>query len=239
VPRRRDPARLDRIVAAASKTFIEYGYERAKIHRIADTATISPGTIYLYVADKKALFELSLLRALESPRVAHPYLPYHPTDPAELDRMVAECLAEISHFPQLWVATQVRKPTEARREYVGILLEISRWIRRYHTAILIADRNQLDWPTISQLFERIVWADLHQRLTGYLSSRFRAGLLYPATDPPLVARVSLDALVAVLATGPLRPPTDLPPAGDDAVVGLLAAGVIGSGNRDPLPTQPR
>jgi AcrR family transcriptional regulator len=56
--RKRPPGRLDTIVSAATAAFINPGFARAKIHQIADGAKVGPGTVYLYVKDKEALFEL-------------------------------------------------------------------------------------------------------------------------------------------------------------------------------------
>jgi AcrR family transcriptional regulator len=233
--RRRHPDRLDRIVAAATDAFTNVGYARAKIHRIAEDANISSGTIYLYVSDKESLFELALFRALESPLVADPTLPYQKSAEAQLEHRLVECLREITHFPQLWVAMQRRSAPNGREEYIGILLEISRWIRRYRAAILLAERNQLDWPLLAAEFSRVVWTDLHQRLTSYLGHRMRAGLLIAAGDPALIARVTLDALVAALVTGPLTLPIDRAAPDEDAVVAIVAAALVGSGDGLPLP----
>ena len=239
MPRTREPGRLDTIVAAATAAFTKFGYDRTKIHRVADAARVGPGTVYLYAADKEALFELSLLRSLESPIVAQPSLPYQKTDSNALRALLVDCLREVTHFPQLWVAMQRRDPNEARDEYLGILLELARWIRRYRSAILIADRNQHDWPLVAEEFERVVWTDLHQRLTTYLALRIRSGLLLPAGDPAMIARFTLDAMVAVLVTGPLSLPTDLGTPDDEAITKLVAAAVIGSGDRLPFSSHPR
>ena len=238
MPRKRDPARIDVIVAAATQAFVEFGFARTKIHRVADAARVGPGTIYLYAEDKEALFELALLRALESPIVASPNLPYQKTDPNARRALFDDCLKEVSHFPQLWVAAQRRDITDGRDEYHGILLEICRWIRRYRLAILLADRNKLDWPLVAEQFDAVVWSDLHRRLTSYLGSRIRTGLLAPAGDPAMIARFTLDALIAVLVTGPLSLPTELGGA-DEAIVALVGAALVGSGDRLPLPPHPR
>src|SRR5688572_11787355 len=95
--RTRHPAKLDAIIAAATSVFIDHGYGRAKVHQIAERGRVGPGTVYLYAEDKEALFELALLRALESPIVAHPSLPYAKTNDRSRRQLVEECLREISH----------------------------------------------------------------------------------------------------------------------------------------------
>lgn len=236
--RTRDPVRIDVIVEAATWAFTTMGFDRAKIHQVADRAKVGPGTVYLYAEDKDALFELALLRALESPIVANPALPYQKTAPAALGRLIEDCLHEIAHFPQLWVAAQRREHEGSAQEYYGVLLELCRWLRRYQSVILLADRNRLGWPQVAASLERVVWGDLQRRLTGYLSARMRTGHLTPVADPAMVARFTIDALVASLVTGPLMSPAGVRPRDDESLARLVAAGVIGSGDRLPLPPHP-
>lgn len=239
MPRFRDPARIDAIIGAASQLFIQMGFERTRIHRVADLARVSPGTVYLYAEDKEALFELAVLRSLESPLARDPLIPYQKTDLSSRRALLTDCLREVIHFPQLWVGSQRRSVGEAREEYYGILLEVCRWVRRYRTAIQLADRNRLHWPVLAEEFEKVVWIDLHRRLTAYLDSRIRAGRLLPAGDPAMVARFTLDALVAVLVTGPLSLPAEFGQPDDEVIVGLAAAGLVGSRDGLPFPPHPR
>ncbi|MEM8536491.1 MAG: TetR/AcrR family transcriptional regulator [Pseudomonadota bacterium] len=54
--KRRKDARPAEIVAAGINEFAEYGFERARLDRIARSAGIAKGTIYLYFPSKEALF---------------------------------------------------------------------------------------------------------------------------------------------------------------------------------------
>lgn len=54
--RRRKEARPGEIVTAGIAEFAEYGFERARLDRIAQRAGIAKGTIYLYFPSKEALF---------------------------------------------------------------------------------------------------------------------------------------------------------------------------------------
>lgn len=46
----------ERILAAAQKLFVAKGFEKTSIRNIAETIEYSPATIYLYFADKNAIF---------------------------------------------------------------------------------------------------------------------------------------------------------------------------------------
>lgn len=232
--RERDPGRIDDIAKAAAEAFIEFGYFRAKIHQIADRAKVGPGTVYLYAQDKESLFELALLRALESPLAANPILPYRRTHPRARRQLIEGCLREVAQFPQLWVAAQRRNISESVQEYHGILLELCAWMRRYRSLILLTERNRVDWPDLVELFEHVIWSDLHHRLTSYLATRMRAGYLTPVGDPAAVARHTLDALVATLVLGPLAP--TIGTQEDELIVTLVSAAVVaGAGDGSALP----
>ena len=55
--RRRKEARPGEIIAASMGEFAEFGFERARLDRIAKAAGIAKGTIYLYFESKEVLFE--------------------------------------------------------------------------------------------------------------------------------------------------------------------------------------
>lgn len=50
-----DPEKRDRILASARETFLEEGYEGARMARIASGAGVAVGTLYLYFDSKDAL----------------------------------------------------------------------------------------------------------------------------------------------------------------------------------------
>ena len=238
VPRARSRAKTDAIATAATWAFTGIGFGRAKVHQVADRAGVGPGTVYLYAADKEALFELAMLRTLESPIVANPPLPYQKTKPEFRRRLIEDCLHEIAQFPQLWVGSQRREHAGSGAEFVGILLELCRWLTRYRGAILLAERNRLDWPELAEGFDKIVWADLLRRLAGYCGVRMRSGALTPIGDPNLVARFVIDSLVASLVTGPVRGPGPKRGRDEEVLVRLVAASLVGSGLGGPLPPHP-
>ena len=59
-------ARRAAILAAALEEFTARGYEAARLDDVAKRAGIAKGTIYLYFADKEALFQ-ELVRSMVSP----------------------------------------------------------------------------------------------------------------------------------------------------------------------------
>lgn len=63
-------ARRATIVEAAFATFREAGFAAARMEDVARRAGVAKGTVYLYFADKQALFE-AVVEAMILPRVAH------------------------------------------------------------------------------------------------------------------------------------------------------------------------
>jgi len=62
-------ARRAAILAAALEEFVARGYEGARLDDVAKRASIAKGTIYLYFADKEALFQ-ELVRSMVNPVLA-------------------------------------------------------------------------------------------------------------------------------------------------------------------------
>lgn len=224
--RKRDPAKIDRLVQAATEVFIQLAFDRAKVSDVSRLASVSPGTVYLYFADKDALFEMAFLRACESPLVARFDLPYRRTAGPAATAQLENAVEAIANFPQLWVAGQRRSSEGGLQEYMGILLEVANWMTRYRNAILMAHRNRAARPRLQQAFDRLVWRDLEARLAALLGSRARTRALMVEGQPQEAARLALDALAGSMLGNPIHPA----PA-DPGRVARQAARVL-SGLRD-------
>jgi len=203
--RKRDHAKLDRLAASAAEVFAVKGFAATKVSEVARKARIGPGTVYLYAADKEALFELAVLRACESPLVASAEPPYRGTPARDRRVLFRSAVEAINHFPQLWVGLQRRVVDESIDEYESVLLEIATWLARYRQAILIADRNRAEWPDLSKAFDELVWADLVGHLAAYLGTRMKTGRLRNVGDRNLMARVTLASLAGNLVGSPVWP----------------------------------
>jgi AcrR family transcriptional regulator len=158
---------------------------------------VSPGTVYLYVADKDALLELAFLRACGSPEVAFPDLPFRGRGRVGLGAAAARAVGAAVHFPQLWVAAQRQEVTGPGAEYQAILLEIGQWMARHRAALLMAHRSRAERPELAAAFEP-VWSELGDRLARHLGSRAEAGHLALPGEPAVLARVALDAVGGVV-----------------------------------------
>ena len=64
LPRRRKEARPGEIAAAALDLFVDKGFAATRLEDVAARAGVSKGTIYLYFADKEALFKAAVEAAM-------------------------------------------------------------------------------------------------------------------------------------------------------------------------------
>src|SRR5918911_541542 len=64
MPRPRPPDRLEQLAESAVKVFTARGYRRAQMADVAREMGVAPGTLYLYVESKEALFDLAVRHAL-------------------------------------------------------------------------------------------------------------------------------------------------------------------------------
>ena len=54
--------RAERILDAANRLFVRYGYDKTTVGEIADEARVSKGAIYLHWKSKEDLFEALIFR---------------------------------------------------------------------------------------------------------------------------------------------------------------------------------
>ena len=101
---RRAAERRDAILAAALEEFSARGFAAARLDDVAQRAGVAKGTIYLYFADKEALFQ-ELIRAELSPWSARSMQASHADMPI---RRFAERLVEV------FVARDLRDPPQGR-----------------------------------------------------------------------------------------------------------------------------
>lgn len=137
------------VARAALDLFLERGYRATRISDVATRAGVAKGTVYLYFADKQALFAGALSDVLDQ-RVA--VLAAAQPDEKEpvrefLSRTLSPQLAELDDSPWLGllrlVMTEGREAPEiARIHRERVLDPLAQQIR--HWAQIAADRGEID-----------------------------------------------------------------------------------------------
>ena len=196
MPRKRPEDRIERLIESATAVFTALGYRRAQMADVAKAMGVAPGTLYLYVESKEALFDLVLRCAyagsLPSPP---PALPVPTPAPGATIQMVEQRIAGEGRFPALDEALARRRVTDAQAEFEGIVRGVYRNLYRNRCAIKLVDRCAPDYPELAAIWFQRGRRDLMARLTRYLQDRRRRGLLRPIPDPPIAARVVLETVV--------------------------------------------
>lgn len=91
--RRRSEARPQEILAAALAVFVEKGYSAARMEEVARRAGISKGALYLYYANKEALFHAVVEEGI---------LPTLVEMEAEIDRHEGSAAGLLRQFARRW-----------------------------------------------------------------------------------------------------------------------------------------
>ena len=191
--RKRPEGRLDELVQCAAHVFTERGYRRTQMADVARALGVAPGTLYLYVESKEALFDLVTQRAFLHDPPAPPQLPL-PTPPqGTMLRHVRERFAREMHLSALDAALRRRKPSDMRDELDAIVRELFRVLLRNWRGVKLIERSALDWPQLSDLFVEMR-RDLIANLTLYLQRRLRQGLCRPQPNAEVGARLIIETV---------------------------------------------
>lgn len=190
--RRSQPGeRLSQLLDAATAVFMRLGYRRAQISDIAKEMGVSPGTIYLYVESKEALFALVLQRALGEDVLPTGLPVPSPSPGALLEHVRRKCF----HTGQLLALAQAlarEPPADTRAEFETIVRDLYAWINQRWQALQLLARSAVDWPELAEVYYHQERRRLIQLLTNYLDRRIEQKRLRPIPDTGTAARLILE-----------------------------------------------
>lgn len=188
----RSAARKEAILTAALEEFSASGFAAARLEDVAKRAGVAKGTIYLYFADKEALFQ-DLARSMLSPLVGHietfatADVPFR----VLIDNMVDVMVREVLNTPRkdiirLIISEGVRFPTLAEfyhREVLSrVIVALRQVLRRAVDRGELRHKALIEFPQLlaAPMLVAIIWNSLF----GVLS--------------PLDARAMLKAHIDIL-----------------------------------------
>lgn len=165
----RSAARREAILDAALEEFSSQGFAAARLEDVARRAGVAKGTIYLYFADKEALFQ-DLVRAMLSPVVghlenlAHVEVPFPVLARGLIDLMVREVLGtRRKDVIRLIISEGTRFPALAEfyhrevlsRIFAGLRTILQRAVKRGE----LRHRALVEFPQLlgAPLFVAVVW----------------------------------------------------------------------------------
>lgn len=196
--RQRLPSRLQDLIQAGTSVFLEKGYRRAQVTDIARAMGVAPGTVYLYVESKEALFD-AVIRASTSPEsVERLQMPLKTPTQKETLAFIENALKKESRIVSLETALRRPRNSDATPELENISRELYAKASQGWLALKLVERSALDWPELAALWFGGHRLRIVNQLTRYLEIRMASGDLRRAPDPAAAARLVLE-MVAVFA----------------------------------------
>ncbi|HZR83656.1 MAG TPA: helix-turn-helix domain-containing protein [Candidatus Binatia bacterium] len=193
---RRSPEdRPEKLVAAATRVFIEQGYRRTQVADVAAALGVAKGTIYLAVESKEALFDLALRYAdAPTPFANPPKLPVPTPRAGATLRFVREKLAS-NRVPPTLAAAARRRPRDVAAELEQIVCELYDVLAANRWGIKLIDRCAPDYPELASLWFVGARGGLMDLLSDYLADRIRGRRLRPVPDARVAARLIIETTV--------------------------------------------
>ncbi len=185
-------SRYRALITSATAIFRKKGYRRASVAEIARDMGVAPGTVYLYVESKAALFDMVLRYHLLDEREPPP-LPYALTDPTDTPRRLQSRAREIADRA-LAIASDPGTNRPFTGELARVFFTLYDVIWQHRQGIAVIERAALDRPELAALFYGQLRARILEGLTAYLEANQRRGHLRPGLVPGLAARHALEAL---------------------------------------------
>ena len=196
---------------------------------IARAMGVAPGTLYLYVESKEALFDLVVQRAFETPeRGEAPALPLPTPTPERLLEHVRRRGRVEAALPLLEAALARKRVVDVEDELRGIVRELYRVLSRSRRAVKLMERSALDWPELAAVWVGEIRHGLITRLTQYVERRVRRKHLRHVDNVDATARLVLEtaAWFAVHRHGDAAPPPIDEATAEETVVDVLVHGLI-------------
>lgn len=150
------------ILEQARRLFVEEGYERVSMRRLAERIEYSPTTIYLYFKDKEALFEAicdetfeRLVKRLEKQRQVHAGNPLE-----SLRAGLREYIDFGLKHPEHYMVTFLRRPAgESPADFAGSAGE--RAFETLRRAVRECAEAGLLRPVHPEVAAQVLWMSIH------------------------------------------------------------------------------
>lgn len=199
-----NPERADRILDAALRLIVRYGYDKTTVSDIADEAAVSKGAIYLHWKSKDELFEALLVRELR--RFSERWLQQVMDDPegGRLSVMFKVSLSILPEFPLF--KAMITQDTRTLGDFF-----------RRQDPTLFARRNMFNQEFVVLMQSvGMVRKDVNPQVMAYMLSCINYGYInlpdaLPADQKPPLEDI-LDGIAELLSTYE-------PPGGGDSEAG--------------------
>lgn len=193
--RRRQPDRLDAVVAAALRVFARVGFKRAQMADIAREADVSPGTLYNYVESKEALMLLCVRQAFAADPPAAEDLPIPAPAWGETVSAIEQGLERFASLPSLEKALAAeRVPRDVTAEIRIIVGELYDMVAATQRGASALERSARDLPELANVYFAGARKRLLGQLTTYIEDRVRRERIPTVPDVAAAARFVAEAV---------------------------------------------
>jgi AcrR family transcriptional regulator len=189
---RKPDERPREILEAAFNVFADKGLRAATMQEIAEAASITKGTIYLYFESKEALFVETVRAQFEEIEALFPAIALEPdTDPEQLMRVLGRAFLDVVMTPK-----------------------VARTI-----PLVIAEYNRL--PVLKELYLTELIDRLDGPVAAYIAVARQAGVLRDI-DPQIAARLVLGSFLIFVLTQEVLCAKERTPMERDAIADTVA-----------------
>jgi AcrR family transcriptional regulator len=180
--------RIQDLIRCATNVFCEKGYRQTQMADIAKAMGVAPGTVYLYVEGKEALFDLVLRHGVESGTKAFPTdFPIPNPAPGTTMEYLRKVLNKHAQWPKLTAALQLQRAKDIKTEFREIVCELYSLIQNNRSGLILLSRSALDFPGLAELFLTRLRKRLLADLERYIRSRVNSKQFSPQPDPRIAA----------------------------------------------------
>jgi TetR/AcrR family fatty acid metabolism transcriptional regulator len=184
IANRRDEAKYTAILQAAVQVMAESGYHHAQISRIARTAGVADGTVYLYFKNKEDILISLIRRAIgRIVELSRERLAKAESAEDKLRCIVELYLAELGRQPQLAMVTQVN----LRQVDAGIRRQIGDIMKPFYNLLddIVADgiRQGVFRPGLNpRIARRMIFGTVDETVTAWVLTGSKYDLAEQAGD---------------------------------------------------------
>jgi len=225
---RRPVSRIDQLLNAATRVFIARGYRRAGMSDIAREMGVAPGTVYLYVESKEALFHVLATRLVVDPHAPLPDLPMKTPEPGTTLEMLRRAMTMKAYSPTLAAVLRGEGSPRISDDIEAIFTELYDSAYEKRDGINLIERSAIDWPELSETFYEGLRTPLVKALSEVLQRGIASGEFRPVPGIRVAARFIVETIAwfAIHRHGDPRPPGFTDDEARRTVIAMLKSSVI-------------
>ncbi len=191
---------------------------------------VAPGTIYLYVEGKEALFDLIIRHTAsdDSDWLDNLEVPIPTPAPGSTLEFLREVLGRKGQWPLLETALRSPSTPDIRSELDGVVREQYRLMTRHRAGLVLLTRSALEFPGLVEVFVLGLRKRLLDSLGQYLQARMESRQIRALADTAATAAVLTQTIVWANLQRPFDPGLSAftEQTIEDATVDLIVSGLL-------------